>query len=271
MTHDTATWPAPPRRGGSIARRIANFLLPLATIGLLLLLWQGSKAIFGIPLYMLPRPSDFLGEFVTRGALIWKHTIPTATMIIGGFLLGTVIAVPLGLLLASNRNLEKGAYPAIVVLQVAPKTIITPLLIVWLGIGLAPQLALTTVMTFFPILVASIAGFKATEPRLFYIANTMGASRYDTFRYIRLPAAMPHIFSGLKIGMLAAVTGSVVVEYVGSNAGLGYLTLWASSRADMPLMFAAIVATAFLGFFLNFLLVSSERLLMPWMRREGEE
>jgi NitT/TauT family transport system permease protein len=266
-----ASLPVAHRRGRAFAWRVFHFLLPLLTVAALLLLWQGSKAIFGIPVYMLPRPSDFLGEFVKSGALIWKNAIPTAAMIIGGFIIGTVIAVPLGLLIASNRNLERGVYPAIVVLQVAPKTIITPLLIVWLGIGLAPQLALTTVMTFFPILVDSIAGFKATDPRLFYIAKTMGASPYDTFRHVRLPAAMPQIFSGLKIGMLSAVTGSVVVEYVGSNAGLGYLTLWASSRDNMPLMFCAIIATAFLGFFLNAILLSCERLLMPWMRREGEE
>lgn len=262
------------RRPRSIAavglRHVGWAILPLLTVAALLLLWQGSNAIFKIPLYMLPRPSDFFGEFVRNHALIWRHTVPTGSVIIGGFLLGTAIAIPLALLIVSNRSLEKGLYPVIVILQMAPKTIITPLLIVWLGIGLAPQLALTTIMTFFPILVDSIAGFKATDPRLFYITRSMGASRYDTFRFIRLPAAMPHIFSGLKIGMLSAITGSVVVEYVGSNAGLGYLTLWASSHMDIPLMFAAIIATAFLGFFFNAVLVSLEHVVMPWLRHHQE-
>jgi NitT/TauT family transport system permease protein len=98
----------------------------------------------------------------------------------------------------------------------------------------------------------------------------MGASRLQRFRFIRLPAAMPFIFSGLKVGMVSAITGAVVVEYVASNAGLGYLTLWASSRFDMPLMFAAIIATAILGLLFNLILVSLEFLLMPWLKHRHD-
>jgi NitT/TauT family transport system permease protein len=251
--------------------RVLTFLLPTLLIGAVLGLWQLSDTLFGIPAYLLPRPSDFIAQFWTNYPLIWRHLLPTAAIILGGFLIGSVVAVPLAFAIISSRILEKGLYPALVILQIAPKTIVAPLLIVWFGTGWVPQLALTVVMTFFPILVDSIAGFRAVDERLYLVARSMGATPLDTFRHIRLPAAMPAIFSGLEIGMVSAITGVMVVEFVASNAGLGYLTLWASSHLDMPLMFAAILTTAFLGLLFNMILVSFELILMPWHRHDRAE
>jgi NitT/TauT family transport system permease protein len=256
-----------PRRSRSAASsRIVDIVLPALVVGAVIGLWQLSDSVFGIPVYMLPRPSDFLPQFWISLPQLWKNAVPTTLIIIGGFLLGTAVALPLALAITASRALERGLLPALVVLQIAPKTIIAPLLIVWLGTGWMPQLALTTVMTFFPILVDGIAGFRAMDPRLHYVARSMGASSWQTFRRIRLPAAMPAIFSGLKIGMVSAITGAIVVEFVASNAGLGYLTMWASSHLDMELMFAAILTTGLLGLVLNMILVSCELLLMPWLR-----
>jgi NitT/TauT family transport system permease protein len=262
----------PPRRARAspILDRTAEIALPTLLIATLLGCWQLSDSLFGIPVYVLPRPSDFLAQFWTNAALLWRHALPTGLIILGGFLAGTLLAVPLALAIISSRTLIKGFYPALVVLQIAPKTIIAPLLIVWFGTGWLPQLALTVIMTFFPILVDSIAGFRALDPRLHYLADSMGASHLQRFRFIRLPAAMPFIFSGLKVGMVSAITGAVVVEYIASNAGLGYLTLWASSRFDMPLMFAAILATTILGLLFNLILVSLEFLLMPWLKHRHD-
>jgi len=251
--------------------RVLTFLLPALLIGGLLGLWQLSDALFGIPPYLLPRPSDFIAQFWTSYPVIWRNLVPTAAIIVGGFLAGTVVAVPLAFAIIASRVLERGLYPALVILQIAPKTIIAPLLIVWFGTGWQPQLALTVVMTFFPILVDSIAGFRAVDERLYLVARSMGATPFDTFRRIRLPAAMPAIFSGLKIGMVSAITGVMVVEFVASNAGLGYLTLWASSHLDMPLMFAAILTTAFLGLLFNMILVAFELILMPWLKHDRAE
>ena len=251
--------------------RAETFLFPALLIGGLLALWQLSDLLFGIPAYLLPRPSDFVAQFWTNYPLLWRNLLPTAAIVLGGFLIGAVVAVPLAFAIISSRVLEKGLYPALVILQIAPKTIIAPLLIVWFGTGWLPQLSLTVVMTFFPILVDSITGFRAVDERLYLVARSMGATPLETFRYIRLPAAMPAIFSGLEIGMVSAITGVMVVEFVASNAGLGYLTLWASSHLDMPLMFAAILTTAFLGLLFNMILVSFEMILMPWRKYDHAE
>lgn len=244
--------------------------MPLTLVLLLIAIWQMADRLFGIPPYILPRPSDFLPQFWLSPAVLWHNTWATAYVTLAGFIIGASLAIPLALAIASSRTLEQGIYPLLTILQIAPKTIIAPLLIVWLGTGFGPQIALTVVMTFFPILVDGILGFKAIDPRLYHIARSTGASRLQTLRYIRWPAALPYIFSGLKIGMVSAVTGAVVVEYIASNQGLGYLTLWASSRFDMPLMFAAIFATALLGLAFNLILGSLEFVLMPWTRRGTE-
>lgn len=257
--------------GPTLGDRAIGAAVPVATVLLLLAVWELAVRPLGIPAYMLPLPSDFLALFWTKGALILRHTLPTAGIILGGFALGTLVAVPLGLAIASSRFLQKGLYPVLVILQIAPKTIIAPLLIVWYGTGSLPKLMLTTLMTFFPILVDSMAGFRAIDPRLYQITASMGASSRQTFRAIRVPAAMPFIFSGLKIGMVSAVMASMVVEYIGSSEGLGYLTMYAFGRLDVSLMFAAILTTAVLGLVFTSVLVSTERVLMPWLRRAGED
>lgn len=248
-------------------RHLTDFLLPAALILALVVVWQMADRWFGIPPYLLPPPSQFLPQFWQNAGLIGYHTGATAFVTLSGFAIGTLLAIPLALLIASYPTLGNGIYPLLNILQIAPKTIVAPLLIVWLGTGFGPQIALTVVMTFFPILVDSILGFRSIDPRLNHIARSTGASAFQTFRYIRWPAALPYVFSGLKIGMVSAVTGAVVVEYIASNRGLGYLTLYASSRFDMPVMFAAIFMTALLGLVLNLLLASLEFVLMPWTWR----
>lgn len=248
-----------------------RIIVPTLAVCIFLGIWQLSNGLFGVPVYLLPRPTDFLGEFIWNHAVIWRNAIATSSIILGGFVIGTAVAIPLALLIVGSTFLQRGLYPLLVILQIAPKTIVAPLLIVWFGTGSASKLMLTTAMTFFPILVDSMTGFRAVDPRLYYLSRTMGATQIQTFFRIRLPAAMPHIFSGLKIGMVSAVTGSMVVEYIGSNNGLGYLTLYALSHFDMPLMFAAILATALVGLVFNAALVSAERLLMPWVKNDRED
>ena len=256
------------RLGDAVVRYLVQALLPGALIVILVVLWQMADRLFGIPPYLLPPPSDFLPQFWNNADLLWHHTWATALVALSGFAIGAILAIPLALAIASYPTFGSGIYPLLNILQITPKTIVAPLLIVWLGIGYGPQIALTVVMTFFPILVDSVLGFRAMDPRLYYIATSTGASPLQTFRYFRWPAALPYIFSGLKIGMVSAVTGVVVVEYIASNRGLGYLTLWASSRFDMPVMFAAIFMTALLGLAFNLILASLEFVLMPWTWRE---
>ncbi len=254
--------PPAPRRD-----RLSALLYPLATFSLLLLAWQFLVRLFGVPEYILPVPSAFLAKLVQSRALIGEHTLVTSTEIVLGFLIAAAIGVPLGLMIVSLKFLERSLYPLILFFQLIPKIAIAPLFIVWFGFGPFPKILLTFLLCFFPTLVASMTGFRALDERVLYISRSMGASAWQTFRYIRLPAAMGHIFGGFKVSVVFAATGAIVAEFVGANAGLGYLLLRATSYLDMPLIFAVLVALSAIGILFSYAVQLLERLFMPWLRK----
>lgn len=265
-TVDAAIAGAPPplSRGRD---RLSAVLYPVATFTVLLLAWQFLVRLFGVPEYILPVPSEFLAKLVESRALIWQHTLVTANEIVLGFLLAAAVGVPLGLMIVSIKALERSLYPLILFFQLIPKIAVAPLFIVWFGFGPFPKVLLTFLLCFFPTLVASMTGFRALDERVLYISRSMGASAGQTFRYIRLPAALGHIFGGFKVSVVFASTGAIVAEFVGANAGLGYLLLRATSYLDMPLIFAVLVALSAIGILFSYAVQLLEKLCMPWLRK----
>ncbi len=245
--------------------RISAVLFPLVTFALLLVAWQFLVRLFGVPEYILPLPTEFLHKLVESRALIWQHTLVTAGEVLLGFLFAAVIGVPLGLMIVSFRWLERSLYPLIVFFQLIPKIAVAPLFVVWFGFGPFPKVLLTFMLCFFPTLVASMTGFRALDERVLYLTRSMGANAGQTFRYIRLPSALAHIFGGFKVSIVFAATGAIVAEFVGSNSGLGYLLLRATSYLDMPLIFAVLVALSAIGIVFSYAVQLLERLCMPWL------
>ena len=268
MTEDITTTAAV-ATGAAVNRRFhaSMVLYPLLTFTALFFAWQYLVRAFGVPEYILPVPSEFLAKFVESRALIWRHTLVTAKEILLGFSLATVIAVPLGFLIVSIRVFERSFYPLIVFFQLIPKIAIAPLFVVWFGFGLFPKILFTFLLCFFPTLVASMTGFRALDERLLYLTRSMGASGWQTFRHIRVPSALGYIFAGLKVSIVFATTGSIVAEFVGANAGLGYLLLRATSFLDMPFIFAILVALCAVGILLSYAVQLAENCVMPWQRK----
>jgi NitT/TauT family transport system permease protein len=165
----------------------------------------------------------------------------------------------------SFRWLERSLYPLIVFFQLIPKIAVAPLFVVWFGFGPFPKVLLTFMLCFFPTLVASMTGFRALDERVLYLTRSMGANAGQTFRYIRLPSAIAHIFGGFKVSIVFAATGAIVAEFVGSNSGLGYLLLRATSYLDMPLIFAVLGALSAIGIVFSYAVQLLERLCMPWL------
>ncbi|MEO8566742.1 MAG: ABC transporter permease [Betaproteobacteria bacterium] len=245
--------------------RISAVLLPIATFAVLLVSWQFLVRLFGVPEYILPLPTEFLYKLVESRALIWQHTLVTASEVLLGFLFAAAIGVPLGLMIVSFKWLERSLYPLIVFFQLIPKIAVAPLFVVWFGFGPFPKVLLTFMLCFFPTLVASMTGFRALDERVLYLTRSMGANAGQTFRYIRLPSAIAHIFGGFKVSIVFAATGAIVAEFVGSNSGLGYLLLRATSYLDMPLIFAVLVALSAIGIVFSYAVQLLERLCMPWL------
>ena len=247
--------------------RVSAILYPLASFAALFILWQFGVRAAGVPEYILPVPTEFLAKLWADRALISEHTLVTAKEIILGFLMAAAISIPLGFTIVSLKPLERAVYPVIVFFQLIPKIAIAPLFVVWFGFGLFPKVLLTFLLCFFPTLVASMTGFRALDERVLFLTDSMGATGWQTFRYVRLPSAMAYIFSGLKVSIVFAATGAIVGEFVGSNSGLGYLLLRGTSYLDMPLIFAVLVALSLIGICFSYLVGYAERLLMPWQNK----
>jgi NitT/TauT family transport system permease protein len=239
---------------------------PVTTFTIFLLAWQFLVPTAGIPEYILPLPSKFIAKLYEARILIGENTLVTANEVLLGFFFATIISVPLGFIVVSVPLVEKALYPLIVFFQLVPKIAIAPLFVVWFGFGLFPKILLTFMLCFFPTLVASMSGFRALDDRVLYLTRSMGATPWQTFCKVRIPAAMPFIFAGLKVSIVFSVTAAIVAEFVGSNSGIGYLLLRGTSYLDMPLIFACLVALSGIGIVFAYAVEYLEVLVMPWQR-----
>lgn len=255
-------------RGDTARTRTLRLLAPAAGLAVVLAMWEAIVEAFDIPGYILPPPSEFLPTVVTEWSQLWSATLVTAEEVIAGFLLGAIFSIPLALLLASLRPVRETLYPLIVFFQVVPKIAVAPLMIIWFGAGQSSVILLTFALCFFPILVNSMAGFSQLDPRKLYITRSMGASRWQTFRYLRVQSALPFIFAGFRVASVLAVTGAIVGQFVGSNAGLGYLLEASTGILNTDLVFADVVVLSVFGLLVNYAVVLAEALLMPWNRRQ---
>lgn len=265
--------PVARRRRSRRARRLARIawaLLPPLTFVAMVALWAAVVAVFRIPAYLLPGPGSVFARVVSDAPMLWSHSVTTLTEILLGFGLTLVTAIPLGLVIALSRLARQVVYPPLMLMQLVPKIAVAPLFLVWLGFGLESKVLLTILMTFFPLLLASISGFQILDDRLLYLTQSMGATRWQTFRYLRFPAALPVIFSGIKSSATIAATAAIVAEFVGANRGLGYVLLRGTSTMDIELTFAVLVVLTLIGIAINYAVELSEWLMTPWQRAKNQ-
>lgn len=253
---------APPQAGLSAwIRQRAGALLVVA---LLLAAWEVGVRVFGVKEYLLPPPSRIWIEFSKRSDVVLGGAWATTQEILGGYLVAVLVSVPFALAVTYSRFIEKAIYPVVVFLQIVPKIAIAPLFIIWFGFGYTPKLLIVFLLSFFPIVVSSIAGFKAVDPEIMDFARTTGAGGWKLFIKIRLPQALPDIFTGMKIGAALSATAAVVAEFVASDKGLGYLLLQYNGNLDTPMVFAVIFLLSLIGLAVYYSVEFIERLAIPW-------
>ncbi|MGA1317312.1 MAG: ABC transporter permease [Rubrivivax sp.] len=244
----------------------------IAVFALLFLTWEFGVRLLGIKEYLLPPPTKVWAEFLKRSDIVLDSAWVTTTEIVAGYLLAVVVSVPLALSIAYSRFMENAVYPVIVFLQIIPKIAIAPLFIIWFGFGFTPKLLLVFLLSFFPIVVSSIVGFKSVDPDVMDFARTTGAGGWRLFMKIRLPQALPHIFTGLKVGAALSATAAVVAEFVASDKGLGYLLLQYNGQMETPMVFAIIVLLSLIGLAVYYAVEIIERLTIPWhVSQQGSE
>lgn len=243
-----------------LRQRMGAFLLAFG----LLLFWEVAVRVFGVKEYLLPPPTKIWLEFSKRMPTVMDGAWVTTQEILGGYLLAVVVSIPFALAVTYSRFMENAVYPVVVFLQIVPKIAIAPLFIIWFGFGYTPKLLIVFLLSFFPIVVSSIAGFKAVDPEITDFARTTGASGWKLFVKIRLPQALPDIFTGMKVGAALSATAAIVAEFVASDRGLGYLLLQYNGNLDTPMVFAVIFLLSFIGLAVYYTVEFIERITIPW-------
>jgi NitT/TauT family transport system permease protein len=250
-------------------RRLRSLLPVLAVAALLLVGWKALVVIAGYPAFILPAP-EVVAERFTRAwadGTMWPHTLATMAEVGWGLAAGASLAVIIGYLLARSALAERLLSPYLVAAQATPILALAPLIALWFGTGLVATVIVCALIVFFPVAVATMVGIRTVDARLLELGRSLRATRWQVFRHFELPAALPQILGGMRVGVTLAVVGAIVGEWAAPGArGLGLLVLLArGSLFDIPLMFATLLTIALIGLLLYLAVVIVERRLIgPW-------
>jgi NitT/TauT family transport system permease protein len=247
-------------------------LLPF-TLALTIFVWYLIVWIGELQPFILPTPGLVMERFVSslgNGSLV-RHFLITLSEVVSGLSLGTVAATVMGYILAKSRRLEQILSPYIVASQSIPVVAIAPLLVIWFGSGLISKVLICALIVFFPILINTVVGVRAVPEDLYDLMRSLQATRWQTFIQLEVPAALPVLLGGLRIGATLAVIGAVVGEFVGSDRGLGFLINVGRGQYDIALVFVAVFSLVFMALVLYGLVVFFERRLLAWQQRQEDE
>lgn len=237
---------------------------PAIVLILFLIFWEFMVRQANIPHYILPAPSRILNTVAVQQALLLHHTLVTLEEIIVGFILAFILGVGLALLMFHFPVLEKSFFPIVIGSQTIPVFAIAPLLVLWFGYGLSSKVVMAALIVFFPIVVNTLDGLKGADPDEVNLLRILRANRWQILWKVRVPSALPFVFSGCKIGISVSTIGAIIGEWVGSKEGLGYLMLHANAQLQISLIFASLLYLTFVGVGLFYLVVLMERWAMPW-------
>jgi len=230
--------------------------------------WQLASVAFQVKTVVLPSPLVIATGMVRQSDLLLHHLWPTLYQTVLGFLLSVAGGIVVAVLITYSRIVRNGFYPLIVISQIVPKISVAPLFVIWFGMGNTSRLLLAFLVAFFPMAINAAAGFQSVDEDYLKMARAYMGSRAQIFAKIRLPHAMPYIFSGMKISITLAIIGVVVAEFVASQEGIGYLIVFANGLLDTPLMMAAITVLSVMGLALYGAIVAVERMVVYWQTPE---
>jgi NitT/TauT family transport system permease protein len=244
---------SPPVAAGKRAKKRIDATSLLETYGslalalVILAIWQVAVPLLGLSEFVLPTPWAIGKRMVSDAGLLATHASFTLLEVMGGFFAAVLVGIPLALAIFYSKVFERAVYPLLVALQTVPKIALAPLLVLYLGYGWAPKISLAFLISFFPIVISTVVGLQSLDKALVNMVRSMGSSEWQTFLKVRLPAAMPSIFGGLKVAISLAVIGAIIGEYIAAERGLGYLQLQANAQFDTTLNFATVVTISLVG------------------------
>ena len=233
----------------------------IAVIAVALEIWTRATHVPG---YLMPAPSAVVARFAGEWPFFMREAAVTIAEAAGGFVVGTLVAFAIAAAMVRSRVLERTLFPLAILVKLTPIVAVAPLFTLWFGFGSAPKVAIAALITFFPMVVNAFVGLRSADPEEVAFLETIGATRAEIFRYLRVPSALPYLFSGARISLNLALIGAVIGEWTGADRGLGRVILVANANLDLATLFAAVLLLAAIGIAANALVGTSERRVLHW-------
>lgn len=251
-----------------MSKRQIDALLSFSLLVVILVLGEVvSRAGLVSPL-ILPAPSDVANALWAgiESGIYWEHLLSTLVGLAGGFVIAVVTGGVLGGLLASFPRLERVLFPFVIAFQSLPKIAIAPLVVLWVGFGASSKVVLVAVVCFFPVLINTLQGLRLRDRDRMELAVALGATKWQIFRYVRLPGSMPYVFAGLHVAVILALLAAIVAEFVGSRSGLGVLLEQQRAAFNTPGVFAILLILMVLGLLINQTMKALEKRVTFWSK-----
>lgn len=260
----TGAWSPGGEKLTALGRFVTLYVFPGVTLVFFFFLWEFIVRAWDIQRFILPAPSEIWKEMTLLPGYLLKNTWVTLEETILGFLLSVVVGIPLATAIAMNRFLQNTIYPLIIWFQAIPKVAIAPIFLIWMGVGIHTNVLIGFTIAFFPIVVSTATGLHAVEPEMLDLVRSLSGTKFQEFRMIRFPGALPFIFTGLKVSVTLSVIGAVIGEFVGAEEGLGVLILQAGDQLRTAFSFASLFVLSAIAMILFGFVALMEKILIPW-------
>ena len=246
--------------------RVVRIAAPLVLFVVLIVGWETYVRVFEVPIIILPTPTQIANALYAGFAngMFPRHFLVTAQEVVIGYGLGIIFGILIGAPIALSKTCEILFYPYSLALQSMPKVALAPIMMIWAGTGIESKIIITTIISLFPVLVNVIVGLRSIDQDRINLIRSLNGSSWMEFRYVRLPSAAPYIFAGMKTAIVLSLLGAITAEFVGSEAGLGYLMSQLMYRLDTPGVFAVLIILASIGITLFLLADYLHRKVVFW-------
>ncbi|WP_302261879.1 ABC transporter permease [uncultured Clostridium sp.] len=244
-------------------------IVPILFLASLLVIWELACKLFSIPLYVLPSPVQVIQSLFTESATLSHHAAVTVMEAVIGILLSLILAIVLGILMDCFPLVRQGIYPLLVVTQTVPMIVLAPILIIYMGFGIAPKILTVILMCFFPIAVSFSDGLAQVDEEYVHLVRSYGASRLSAYRLVKIPAAIPALLSGLKVSATYSISGAVVGEWIGAQEGLGYYLLRVKNGYMLDRVFACVLIIIILSLCMNGLIRIYQHFALPYLKNDA--
>ncbi len=250
---------------GRRLRLVAAYVVPPAlALFVAAVVWEIWVNVSDVPEYIVPAPSAVLGALLDNWSFYVKEGAVTLSEALAGFVLGSAVALTFAALMAHSRFLERSLLPLAIMVKVTPLVAVAPLFVIWFGFGVVPKILIAALITFFPVLVNGVAGFRSVNPLAMDFLRSLSASQHEIFLVLRVPSSLPYLFAAFRVAIPLSVIGAVIAEWFSGDRGLGSVIVVAHSNLDTVTLFGAIFTLAFLGIGLTLLLSLIESKALFW-------